>query len=51
MKAEINKRVYEFYPVTEKEKCCRIERQKMKHKREMYRKRLIEQSKEKMEYK
>lgn len=51
MKEAIKKRVYETYPVTDKEKKCAPERRKRQYQRVQLRKRLIAEQKEKMEYK
>lgn len=47
---EIEKRVYERYPVTKKERECADEKKKMDEIRKIFKKRLIEQTKEKKEY-
>lgn len=47
----LEKRVYEKYPLTKKEKTgCLLEKNRMNGLREQYRKRLIEEGKEKREY-
>lgn len=50
MRAEIYKRVYEKYPVTKKERECQREKKIRGELRELYRKRLMVEEKEKKEY-
>lgn len=45
-KAEIKKKVYDRYPITEHEKKCSREQRKMNFKRIIYRRRLIDEQKE-----
>ena len=41
---EIEKKIYDRYPITTKEKNCRYERQKRNWLREQYKKELLEQA-------
>lgn len=47
---EREKRVYERYPESKKERECEREKQRMDELRKLFRKRLMEQGKEKREY-
>lgn len=50
MRAEIAKKVYSKYPESKKEKECAREKRRMDEIRELFRKRLVEEKKEKREY-
>lgn len=50
-KREMEKLVYQRYPKDKKEKKCEREKQAMDEKRNLFKKRLIEQEKEKREIK
>lgn len=47
---EMRKKIYEAYPITEKEKKCAMEKRKRDYQRQLYRKRLMQPHKEKKEY-
>lgn len=47
----IEKRVFEQYPITEREKKCAAEKRKREYQRDLLRKRLMNPGKEKREFK
>lgn len=50
LRKEIEKRVYEKYPKTEKERTCAIEKRRITELRELYRKRIYDTEREKRIY-
>lgn len=51
MRATISKQVYDRYPETKLERTCLQEKKRLDELRRLYKKRLIEKTKEKVEYK